>query len=325
MAESYNHPSTRLGIASRGLTIKKTTAFMIMLSLGFLIVSAVFSSSVNSISLNVSDFTDGFLSQLTYIQFNYELHDFDIWSLYNSHFIRWLIFYPMLFDSPISDYGIYLLYTFPTLYALSRKSHFGLVLVFLLMPFGISLRSALAAVGLINVALYATNSRMSLFYLFSGVLFCMLSSATILQAMLLLAVFKLKNKIRIAELLFFVVLLYFFSIALADKIQGALSGDSGYISVGNTSNIVVGYLMRSTLVQSYNLGQVRFYLYLVATIGIVGTVFWNLFKRTERAGKKRRLLYCTFPGFLFEGLGVLAGIPIILWIMSPQFKEDGKP
>ena len=324
MDERNDHSTKRYNKVSRALTIKKTTALMIFMSIGFFIVSAVFSNAINSISLNVSDFTDGFISQLTYIQSNFKLRDFDIWSLYNSHFIRWLIFYPMLFDSPVSDYSIYLLYTFPTLYALSRKSHFGLVFIFLLLPFGISLRSALAAIGLINVALYVIDPKRSLFYLLSGVVLCTLSSATILQALLLLVFFRLRKERKLKELLPFTILLYFFYIALVDKVGGALAGEIGYVSAGNTSNIVVGYIMRSTIVQSYNSGQARFYLYFVITIGIVVTVFWNVLKRTRDSQKKRHLLFSIFPGFLFEGLGVLAGAPIILWIMSPKFEKDNE-
>lgn len=291
---------------------------MLLLALGLSFVFVIQPLSL----LDVSG-EDGFVNQLVFIQTRYWDLPFDPFTLSNVHFFRWLVFFPMANNSEnpffLTDHVIYIFLVAPLVYFLTARGFWIVGLIFLVLPYGVSLRACLVCAGMTYLTC-ALMLRPNAFFLLFGGFLAVLSSASVLQALLMLLAFRSRSQIA-AKLTLGVFLAYCLLVSLQDKIAGVVSGLAGYVSSSSSSNVVANYLERSTLLVSYAEGQSRFYFYLVVAIVLAVLLVWNLFRQTAAARLRRRVLFCAAPGLALEGLGVLSMVAVLVLISLPNFRR----
>lgn len=261
---------------------------------------------------------DGFIAQLRYIEYEYTSEDSGLLSQFNAHIIRWVIYYPFI-QFGLHDYVYYALYLLPLAYALSQRNMLVVLIILLVMPFGLSFRSGLAAVGLTSVYMALLMGNRLWLFVF-GTLLCIFSSATVLQAVLFVCYIWFKRGLKWLEIIPVVILIYFLTVGVIDKVSGALLGEAGYVvSGGGSSNIFVSYVMRSTIIVSFLHNNPRAYVYLALLIALVAYFLRLLLKRGEISGLRKAMLICLIPGFALEGLGVVAAMPVVVWVLMKRY------
>ena len=268
-------------------------------------------------SLTTLDLLDGFMSQLLYMENEYDLKDFELFSQINAHIIRWTIYYPFM-HSGIHDYIWYTILLMPLAVVLSRRGLWAILLILLVMPWVVSYRSGLAAIGLTSVYIaLLERGRSRLFFL--GSLMCVMSSATLLQSVLFTLYIWFKRGPKSSEMFPALILLYFLGIAVIDKFSGALSGEAGYSAPGiEASSILLVYLMRSTIVVGFLNNNPRAYVFLALLIVLLAYLLRLLLKRGMIAGLRKSILITILPGFALEGLGVVSALPILILALNKR-------
>lgn len=305
----------------QGWSLDKRTA----LSLVTISVAFAVSYVVGIDTLSILDMTgqDGFASQLFYIQTAYWDLPFEFMSLTNVHFFRWLVFLPIISNSEnaviFTDHVIYLFLVAPLIHTLTKRGFWVVALIFVLLPYGVSLRASLVCAGMTYLTV-GLLIRPSMPFIFFGGFLCVLSSASVLQALLMLLMFRNKQ-LKAAKVATGVFLTYCLIVSLQDKIVGVLQNMEGYVSSSSSSGVIANYLERSTLLVSYAEGQSRFYFYAIVTVGLAVLLGWNLFRRSDAASMRRRVLFCAVPGLALEGLGVLSMVAVLVMVSLPNFRR----
>jgi hypothetical protein len=261
---------------------------------------------------------DGFISQMNQIEYLYTWSDFELMSQLNAHFVRWLLYYPIFHFWP-HDYFFYVLYSAPISFLLAREKAWLVILVLLVMPFAVSVRSGLAAIGLLSVYFVMFNRLNAGLVLTLGALLCVFSSATLLQATIFYFYVVRKRGLRLKEIFPLLILFTFLVIAISDKVAGALAGGAGYADAGNSSNILVAYMMNSTIVVGLLHGNPRAYVYLAILVIMSIFLIRLMLKRGVIQEMRRAMAMCVLPGFALEGLGVVAAFPLIVWAIVPKY------
>lgn len=199
----------------------------------------------------------------------------------------------------------------------------------LALPLMVSGRSVLVAVGIGLIVMHLLERR-HLWMLWVGGLLSNLSSASVLIALLLLIFSRInprgaKLPIRIysQRIMVFLLLLASFVISAIDKISGFNSGSGGYEAHGlETENILVQVFSRSTIAVSFYEGQyIRALIYSVISALLFLIIVKSLVRKNEMIG--RRIVLCCVPGVLLEGLGVLALLFPLIWLLR-GFPADAR-
>ncbi|SLN74099.1 hypothetical protein TRL7639_04491 [Falsiruegeria litorea R37] len=300
------------------LVVRKTTVLWMGLFLIFAMAGMVILPDTEIDNLQFLGWQDGFFSQMNHIQYFYIWSDFEPLSQLNAHLVRWLLYYPIFHFGP-HDYFFYALYAAPISFLLARQKMWLVILVLLLMPFALSLRSGLAAIGLVSVYFVMFHRLNAGLVLTFGALLCVFSSATLLQASIFFCYVVYKRGLRLKEVIPLLIMLTFLVIGVSDKVSGALAGDVGYVDVGGSSNILIAYVMRGTIIVSFLHNNPRAYVYLALLVVLLIYVVRLLIKRGVVQGMRRVMLLCLLPGFVLEGLGVVAAFPIVVWALVPKY------
>lgn len=192
----------------------------------------------------------------------------------------------------------------------------------LLLPLFVSGRSVLVAVAVGYIAMNIMERRRQ-WMLWFGSLLANLSSASVLIAIILLFFDNVKiSRARIEfnqkTQRFFVLalLLISFILSAVDKISGFGSGDAGYAAHAvDSDNFFIQIISRSTLAVSIVEGQ---YLRAVAYGAIAILLLVKLIAAflDPRQKTERYLVICCFPAIFLEGLGVMAMVFPIIWLLS---------
>ena len=290
----------------------------------FVLLGAAVLEDFTPLDLLYSDWSDGFVSQLRYIEYEYTTQDFELFSQFNAHIVRWAMYYPFI-RFGVHDYVFYVLYLLPLAYALSQRNMMVVLLILLVMPFGLSFRSGLAAIGLTSVYM-ALLLGSGFWLLLLGSLLCVFSSATILQSVLFIFYIWFKRGPKWLEIIPAVILVYFLTVGVIDKVSGALLGESGYVAAGGgSSNILVSYLLRSTIIVSFLHNNPRAYVYLALLIALLAYLLRLFLKRGEISGVRKVMLICLVPGFALEGLGVVSAVPVVIWVFMKRYWDMPAP
>ena len=196
-----------------------------------------------------------------------------------------------------------------------------LMLLPLALPLLVSGRSVLVAVGIGFIVMHLLERR-HLWMLWVGGLLSNLSSASVLMALLLL-IFSKSNSghakvslgIYIQRMIVFFLLLMSFVISAVDKFMGFGSGSVGYAAHGlDTENLLLQVFSRSTLAVSLYEGQyIRALVYFAIATLLFLKLFIAFYKPNQHIG--RRVVLCCVPGILLEGLGALALLFPLIWLM----------
>lgn len=210
------------------LVVRKTTVLWMGLFLIFAMAGMVILPDTEIDNLQFLGWQDGFFSQMNHIQYFYIWSDFEPLSQLNAHLVRWLLYYPIFHFGP-HDYFFYALYAAPISFLLARQKMWLVILVLLLMPFALSLRSGLAAIGLVSVYFVMFHRLNAGLVLTFGALLCVFSSATLLQASIFFCYVVYKRGLRLKEVIPLLIMLTFLVIGVSDKVSGALAGDVGYV------------------------------------------------------------------------------------------------
>lgn len=300
------------------LVVRRYTVQWVGLLLSIALAGVAILPDTTSLNFLSGNSDDGFISQIFHIHFFYDWSDFEPMSQLNAHLVRWVLYYP-IFNFRPHDYFFYVLYATPISFLLARKKMWLVILVLLVMPFFLSLRSGLAAIGLLSVyfvIFYRLNAGLVLTL---GVLLCVFSSSTLVQATLFFFYIIYKRGLQLREFFPFLISLVFLIIAINDKAVGALAGAAGYVYAESNSNILVGYVMRSTIVVSLQHGNSRAYVYLGILVVTLVCLTRLLKNRGGIQGMRRGMMFCLLPAFALEGLGVIAAVPVIAWAIAPKY------
>lgn len=304
--------------------MKKERVGQIVVAIATLIIGVV----TNYHFLPGADVDDGFSAQIRYVFGLFQADNVfgelqENWLLL-VHVIRVFAVIPFVYleiwIGPVASLTLLLFLLLPLARVLGSRNQnlFALAPVFL--PLFVSGRSVLVAIGVGYIIFYLHENRSHL-KLWLGVLFVNLSSASVFISLLLLIFWKSKcnfNNISMSwsRLAAIVVLLGSFAVSMLDKILGFQSGDVGYEGYGvDSDNIFLVILSRSTLFFSFFEGQ-----YLrVAAYGSIGAIL--LFKLIvlifdHRSPIARRMVLCCLPGIFVEGLGVLAMVFPLTWLLT---------
>ncbi len=196
-----------------------------------------------------------------------------------------------------------------------------LTLVPLVLPVLVSGRGALVAVGVGYVVMHLLERRRP-WMLWVGAFLANLSSASVLMALVVLAVgqsssrrasMPLGGAIQRAQV--FALLLASFVLSAMDKLTGFGAGATGYESHAfDSGNVLLQVLSRSTLAVSIVEGQ---YLRALAYGTIAALLLIKLVSAFSdpRQRTARRIVLCCAPGILMEGLGALAMIFPLIWLL----------
>lgn len=292
------------------------------------IVALVIGVVVNYHFLPGADVDDGFSAQIGYVFGLFQADNIfgglqENWLLL-VHIVRVLAVIPFVYLEawlgPAASLTLLLVLLLPLARVPGYRNQnlFALVPVFL--PLFVSGRSVLVAIGVGYIVFYLHENRSHL-KLWLGVLLVNLSSASVFISLLLLIFWKSKfnfnnGPMSWSRLAAVVVLLGSFAISMLDKISGFQSGEVGYEGYGvDSDNILLVILSRSTLFFSFFEGQ-----YLrVAAYGSIGAFL--LFKLIalvfdQRSPIARRMVLCCLPGLFVEGLGVLAMVFPLTWLLT---------
>lgn len=191
----------------------------------------------------------------------------------------------------------------------------------LLLPVLVSGRSVLVAVSVGLIAMHLIESRHS-WMLWVGGILCNLSSASVLMVLLLLLFsktnrdrVKLTARILMQRIIVFAMLLSSLAVSALDKIVGFSEGNIGYQAHAfDTENLLLQVISRSTLAVSLFEGQyMRAFVYVVIAALLLASLFMALCRPNQHIG--RRIVLCCAPGILLEGLGAMAMLFPLIWLL----------
>ncbi|CAN7187832.1 hypothetical protein [Rhizobacter sp. LjRoot28] len=193
-----------------------------------------------------------------------------------------------------------------------------LTLAPLALPLALSGRSVLVAVGVGYVILYLVRSDSRSWLLWLGIAFANLSSASMIAVATLLIFVRQPavSRRQGARLLALVLVGLSLAASIIDKLGGFQSGAEGYGAHSiESNNLLLAVLSRGTLLVSLVEGQ---YARSVAYLLVAGYLLYKLMVllRNPRAVLARRIILCCIPGVFLEGLGVVALLFPLLWLIT---------
>jgi hypothetical protein len=264
--------------------------------------------------------TDGFFAQIRDIAFSLETNTFDPVAepLYAVHLVRFLIVYPWfmawLNGMPAIVDALLLLPLLLTVALARFNNRYSILsLLIFLLPLAFSYRTILVIVGMANlyIVLYSDKKEPWRIYL-SGLLAFLSSGVTLAWLIVIFINARQFTKQKIA--LYTAIFILFASLiaSIAQKIRFFSNAPSG----ASKSSGILSALERNTIFMSYNTDDTkRFLAYCI----ILAAVTWFLVTIYKMGEKYRTLLYfflTAAASFVFEGLGPIAFLMPIAWVMS---------
>lgn len=280
---------------------------------------------------------DGFAMQISYVgsllQGGELLASLDEGLLLLVHAARVAAVAPFLAAETLVGPAISLLMLLALLWPLTRvpgsRAHTALGLVPLLLPLAVSGRSVLVAVGVGYVVMHLLERRYG-WMLWLGALLVNLSSASVLMALVVLLVgehsrVRLPRGLAWQRIVVVVLLVASLGISLADKLAGFTAGSVGYEPHAfDSDNALLAVFSRSTLFVSLVEGQ---YLRALAYGAIALLLGIKLISALANPRQRvaRRIVLCCAPGILLEGLGVIAMVFPLVWLLRGFAADRRRP
>jgi len=294
--------------------------------LAFLAVVAMGSFVLNVHFLPIAEFgEDGFQSQLFRVLVSFQQDSLLVDGAENPlvfvHILRTLAVAPFLiaeaFAGAPAQLTMLCMVLIPLVRRMHRQSGSLFSLLPLVLPLAISGRAVLVAAGIAYIVTYLLSPRASRLYLILGGLWVMLSSASILMALLLLAFATSRDRTRhygMTRWFMMLALALALGASAADKIVGFQSGQAGYAANGiDSNNVVLVALSRSTVITSFIDGNyLRGLVYGLLSLYVLAKAVVLMI--SPGRGEMRRIVLCCLPGVPMEGLGMLALIFPLLWL-----------
>ena len=302
----------------------------------FIVFLAVF---VACVSLDVSFLpssidVDGFSAQISHVSTLIQDESFldaaaDSWLLF-LHLMRLVAVAPFLFLESIAGSGgsivLLLLLMLPLTHVPGQCKKGLVTLIPMALPFLVSGRSVLVAIGVGYIIMHQIERR-RVWMLAIGVLLVNLSSASVLMSFLFLAfgyvpVGRRPRGPWIWQRMVAILLLAIsLAISVQVKLAGFAAGETGYeATIGDSDNIFVTILSRSTLFVSFSEGQhIRSIFYSIVALFLLVKLL--LLMATPRLRTARRIILCCVPGIFLEGLGVLGMTFPLIWLFA-GFEEQ---
>lgn len=224
------------------------------------------------------------------------------------HALRLLVVYPFFIGTfaklpPIFDSLLMAIYCWPIVAARFRGKFHPVQLIALVLPYALSYRGALLAVGFAYLYIFMFSDRRNPWLLALSMLLSFLSSGVVLS-WLIIALICYRQSVgqtRVGGPLV-VFSAAGFGLSLLNKIE--------FFSASRVSNAssggVQGALERSTIWVSFVFGQTARFMTYLAMISLAAWYIWQIFT-TPRI--PRTLLYffiASVPGFAMEGLAAMA-------------------
>lgn len=251
------------------------------------------------------------------------------------HVVRLVVVAPFLaveeVSGPAGSVALLLLLIWPLTRVPGSTNRSLFTLMPLAMPMLVSGRGALVAVAVGYVVMHMLERRRS-WMLWIGALLANLSSASVLMSLVLLAAgrvdtayTRLPRSLVVQRTIVFGLLLVSFSLSALDKFAGFSAGDQGYDAYAfDTDNVLLRVISRSTLAVSVVEGQhLRALVYGTIAALLLVKLIIALFDQRRRTA--RRILLCCAPSIFMEGLGVLAMVFPMLWLLRGFPADARKP
>lgn len=187
------------------------------------------------------------------------------------------------------------------------------------LPFFLSGRSVLIALGVAFIILSIYNYKHRYWMLLAGLLCVNLSSASVLSAIFLLIFLKPKHQqnnkfynLQTKLALFLLILSLLASVI--NKYYGFQSGSAGFEAYEvSTDNLFLSVISRSTLLVSFADNQyLRGFTYLIILVYLLYRILLSSFYRHDK--NIRTMLLCCVSGVFLEGLGVIALFFPLYWV-----------
>lgn len=286
---------------------------------------------VDSIYFNTSFFkdsthyTDGAYHQ--YMHIKNLLAEDQIWQeifdnpIITLHFFRYIVYRPFTYLNELQiplEYTLLVLISLPVIKAYCKNNKHIIFVAPLIFAYFISFRAVLCAISIGYLIIYLFNNR-NFIYLLSSILLSFLSSAVLIQSLLLIiffTIFRERNFFYFAKNLLIIPYFILATLVLIEKLSGFSSGIEGYIAtsnIGNENNIIWSIFSRSTLYYNFQLGNMRGYAYLLFGIFVLILIAKKQFSKNKKYKDYRLILPLLSVGFLVEGLGVISIVMVILW------------
>lgn len=277
-------------------------------------------AQLRNLHLFSPDSSDGFFNQVQYIAIQFTLGKLDFISepILVVHILRFVIIYPWFFawlqGWPSYVEAVFFIPLFLTVTTARFKYHQPIVqLIIFLLPFGLSYRTTLTIIGIANLYLFLYSDQKQSWRFYLSALCSFLSSGVALAWFLVVLV----NWKSVKSLKWGVYLpVGFAALGLFAVILNKLSFFGGAPTDYANDTGVLGAIQRNTIFVSYQVGDTaRFVLY----IGILALVAWFIYALSSFGDRAKPLLYffiCAASSFLFEGLGAIAFMLPVLWVLS---------
>ncbi|MFM9872943.1 MAG: hypothetical protein ACKVQS_05700 [Fimbriimonadaceae bacterium] len=277
-------------------------------------------AQLRNLHLFSPDSSDGFFNQVQYIAFQFTTGNLDVIKepILGVHILRFIIIYPWFFawlqGWPSLIEAVLFIPLFLTITTARFKGHQPLIqLIIFLLPFGLSYRTTLTIIGIANLYLYLYSDTRQPWRFYLSALCSFLSSGVALAWFFILVLNW--SKVRSLKWSVYVPAGFVF-VGLAAVTINKLSFFGGApVDYANDTGLL-GAIQRNTIFVSYEVGDTaRFVLY----IGILALVAWFISALSSLGPQAKPLLLffiCAASSFLFEGLGAIAFMLPVLWVLS---------